>query len=46
VAFRPTIACGLAFSVLFYGYNVKSNFNARRAWQVKPAVFKGFIENS
>jgi len=46
VAFRPTITRGLALSVLFYGYDVKSNFNARRAWQVKPVVFKEFIENS
>jgi hypothetical protein len=47
VAFRPTIARGLAFSVLFFNvYDVKSNFNAKRAWQVKPAVLKGFIENS
>jgi hypothetical protein len=41
VAFRPTIARGLALSAMLVLVfpNIKSNFNAKRDWMVKPIDF-------
>ena len=41
VAFRPTIARGLALSALFTNESdlLKGNFNAKRDWMLKPIDF-------